>query len=109
MPIIDTNELPAGEPRPGWHDRYFHSELMSFAYYEVDEGASIHEHAHLEEEVWHVIEGILRFTLDGEDHVLGPGTAAVVPSNVPHAVHAATNARVIIANHPVRGRIQRHR
>ncbi len=81
---------------------------MSFAYYDIDEGASIHEHAHPEEEVWHVVEGTLRFTLDGEEHVLGPGAAAVVPSNVPHSVRAVTEARVIIANHPARGRIQRH-
>lgn len=108
MPVVDTGQLDLGEPRPGWHDRYFHSERMSFAYYDVDEGASIHEHAHAEEEVWHVVEGTLEVTLDGTVHVVGPGSAAIVPSDTPHAVRALTDARVIIANHPVRERVGRH-
>jgi len=108
MPIVDTKNLEVGEPLAGWHDRYFQSEKMSFEYYDVDEGASIHEHSHQEEEVWHVIEGTLEVTIDGEKFVAGRGTAAIVPSNMPHSVKALTNAKVIIANHPVRQRIVKH-
>jgi quercetin dioxygenase-like cupin family protein len=109
MSIIDTKSLDVGEPLPGWHDRYFSSTTMSFAYYDIDVGAAIHEHWHEEEEVWHVIEGTLEFTLDGRKSAAGPGTAAIVPSNMPHSVRALTNARVIIANHPRRARVVRHR
>jgi quercetin dioxygenase-like cupin family protein len=108
MPVINTQNLDVGQPLPGWHDRYFRSADMSFAYYDVDEGASIHEHWHSEEEVWHVIEGTLQFTLDGEPSVAGQGAAAIVPSNTRHSVKALSKARVIIANHPVRERIVRH-
>jgi quercetin dioxygenase-like cupin family protein len=108
MPVFNTQNLDVGEPLPGWHDRYFRSEEMSFAYYDVDEGASIHEHWHPEEEVWHVIEGTLQFTLNGEPSVAGQGAAAIVPSNTKHSVKALSKARVIIANHPVRERIVRH-
>jgi quercetin dioxygenase-like cupin family protein len=105
MPIIDMKSLDAGEPLPGWRDRYFHSDTMSFTYYDVDAGASIHEHWHDEEEVWHVIEGDLEVTIAGEALVAGKGTAIVVPGNAKHSVKALTNAKVIIANHPVRPRI----
>ena len=71
MPVINTQNLDVGEPLPGWRDRYFRSGEMSFEYYDVDEGASIHEHWHPEEEVWHVIEGTLQFTLNGEPSVAG--------------------------------------
>lgn len=60
MPFIDTNQLKVKEPLPGWRGRYFHSDNMTFAYYAVAAGASIHEHAHPNEEVWHVIEGRAR-------------------------------------------------
>jgi hypothetical protein len=73
MPIVDTLSLDAGEPLPRWHDRYFHSETMSFTYYDVDRGASIHEHWHDHEEIWHVIEGTLEFTIDSETLVAGKG------------------------------------
>jgi quercetin dioxygenase-like cupin family protein len=105
MPIVDTTSLDVGEPLPGWHDRYFHSETMSFTYYDVDEGASIHEHWHDHEEVWHIIEGRLEFTVDGETLLADKGAAAVVPSNAHHSVKALTDAKVIIANQPVRERI----
>jgi quercetin dioxygenase-like cupin family protein len=59
--------------------------------------------------VWHIVEGTLEITIDGETKIAGPGTAAVVPPNSVHAVKARTNARVIIANHPTRERIVRHR
>jgi quercetin dioxygenase-like cupin family protein len=108
MPLIDVRSQPTGEPLPGWHDRYFASQFMSFAYYDVDAGASIHAHSHDEEEVWHIIEGTLEITIDGAMVVAGAGTAAVVPPNSVHSVQARTNARVIIANHPTRQRIVRH-
>jgi quercetin dioxygenase-like cupin family protein len=109
MPFIDVSSQKTGEPLPGWHDRYFASQSMSFAYYDFDAGASIHAHSHDEEEVWHIVEGTLEITIDGETIVAGAGTAAVVPSNAVHSVKACTNARVIIANHPARERIVRHR
>src|SRR5215475_3985222 len=55
MPFIDTSQLQVEEPLPGWNVRFFHSENMLFAYYAVSAGASIHEHSHPNEEVWHVI------------------------------------------------------
>jgi len=108
MPIVVAEELEAGQPLPGWHDRYFNSDNMSFEYYDVDEGSSIHEHFHVEEEVWHVVEGTLEITLNGQPSLVSAGNAAIVPSNTKHSVVALTNAKVIIANHPVRERIVRH-
>ena len=75
--------------RPGWHDRYFSAQSMSFAYYDVDAGASIHAHSHDEEEVWHILEGTLEITIDGETAVASAGTAAVVPPNSVHSVRRA--------------------
>lgn len=108
MPVIDTRRLEVAEPRPGWHDRYFHGRQMSFEYYDVDAGAWVHEHWHPEEEVWHIMEGTLEITIDGETTVAGPGFAALVPPDTPHSIKALTAAKVIIANHPVRPRIVKH-
>jgi quercetin dioxygenase-like cupin family protein len=104
MPVIDMMSLEVGEPLPGWRDRYFRSQTMSFTYYDVAAGASIHEHWHDEEEVWHIIEGALEVTIDGETLVASKGTAALVFANARHSVKALTDARVIISNHPVRER-----
>lgn len=102
MPFIDTKTLEEKEPLPGWKGRYFHSETMTFGYYAVRAGATIHEHEHPNEEVWHVIEGQLEVTIDGETRVAGPGAVALVPRNTPHRVKALSDGRAIVVDHPIR-------
>jgi quercetin dioxygenase-like cupin family protein len=105
MPFIDTNQLGSKEPLPGWHGRFLHSQSMTFGYYDVAAGASIHPHFHPNEEVWHVIEGQLEVTIGDETRVAGPGCVAVVPPNTPHSVRALTDGRSIVVDHPRRDRV----
>ena len=102
MPIVDTNALRIIERLPGWRGRYFHSANMTFAHYEFDKGAAIHEHFHPEEEVYEVIDGELEITIDGLAQIARPGLVAVVPSNVRHSVKALTDGRMIVVDHPRR-------
>ena len=46
---------------------------MTFARYEFDARASIHEHFHPQEEVYHIIEGELELTIGGSTQRLLPG------------------------------------
>ena len=55
MTRIDTSTLPVVERLPGWHGRYFDSPSMTFAHYQFDQGAAIHEHSHPQEEVYEII------------------------------------------------------
>jgi quercetin dioxygenase-like cupin family protein len=102
MPFIDTSRLEIKEPRPGWKGRFFHSDSMTFAYYTVAAGSSIHEHSHPNEEVWHIVEGEFEVTVDGQTQVAGPGVAAVVSADVPHSVKARTDGRAIVVDYPLR-------
>jgi quercetin dioxygenase-like cupin family protein len=77
LPFINTSDLTAKEPREGWRGRFFHSAHMTFAYYSVVAGATIHEHSHPNDEVWNVLEGELEITIDGKTRRVGPGGAAV--------------------------------
>jgi quercetin dioxygenase-like cupin family protein len=105
MPFIDLKDLPIKAPRPGWAGRFFHSEQMTFGFYEMSAGATIHAHAHENEEVWHVIEGELEITLAGHTQVAGAGSVAVVPANTMHAVRVLTAGRAMVVDHPRRGAI----
>jgi len=102
MPFIDTRHLSSKEPLPGWKGRFFSSERMTFGYYEVAAGASIHAHSHPNEEVWHVLEGELEVTIAGETRVAGPGCVAVVPPDTVHSVRARSAGRAIVVDQPVR-------
>ena len=102
MPFIDTSKLPAFERLPGWRGRYFDSPSMTFAHYEFDAGASIHEHHHVQEEVWNVIEGELEVTIDGVAQVAKAGMVAITPPDTRHSVRALTAGRAIVVDTPLR-------
>jgi quercetin dioxygenase-like cupin family protein len=102
MPFVDTTKLNVIERLPGWHGRYFHSPSMTFAHYDFERGASIHEHFHPQEEVWQVIEGEVEMTIDGVVQIARGGIVGIVPANVRHSVRALTDGRAIIVDYPVR-------
>jgi quercetin dioxygenase-like cupin family protein len=108
MPFIDTSQLPAVERLPGWRGRYFDSPSMTFAHYEFEQGASIHEHFHPQEEVYEVIEGELELTIAGMARRVFPGLVAIVPSNTPHSVKAITSGKVIVVDYPLRDVLPTH-
>ena len=103
--FIDTTKLEVKTAREGWKGRFFHSQHMTFACYEVEAGASIHAHSHPNDEVWNVITGELEITLAGKVYVAGPGCAVVVPPDTVHSVRALTPAAAIVVDHPVRDSI----
>ena len=102
MPFIDTHKMPARERLPGWSGRIFESATMTFAHWDFTAGATIHEHFHEQEEVWHVIDGELEVTIDGASEVAGPGVVAIVPPNTPHSVKALSDGKAIVADYPLR-------
>jgi quercetin dioxygenase-like cupin family protein len=105
MPFLDTRDLPIKEPLPGWRGRFFHSEQMTFAYYDVAAGASIHPHEHANEEVWHVLDGEVEVTIAGATTVAKTGCVALVPPNTVHAVRILSAARVIVVDQPRRAAV----
>jgi mannose-6-phosphate isomerase-like protein (cupin superfamily) len=103
VPFVDPADMVQGAPLPGWSGRFFHSENMTFAHWDIAaDAAPLHEHQHVQEEVWNVVAGELLITIDGVERQIGPGGVAVVPPNTPHAVRALTAARAVIADYPLR-------
>ncbi|MGH7662638.1 MAG: cupin domain-containing protein [Vulcanimicrobiaceae bacterium] len=102
MPFVDTSQLPVIERLPGWHGRYFNSTNMTFAHYDFDAGAEIHEHHHEQEEVWHVLEGRLEITIGGETCEAGPGWIGIIPKATVHTVKALTAGKAIVVDYPLR-------
>jgi quercetin dioxygenase-like cupin family protein len=102
MPFVDTRLIEPFEKRPGWRGRIFSSPGMTFAHWEFDAGAEIHEHDHLQEEVWHVLSGQLEVTVGGETTVAGAGMVAIVPPWTPHKVTVLKPGKAIVVDNPVR-------
>jgi quercetin dioxygenase-like cupin family protein len=105
MPFIEPDQLPVREPLPGWSGRFFHSEHMTFVYYEIVPGAGVHLHQHPNEEVWHVIEGQLDMVVGDTERTVRAGEAAVVPADVAHSASARGRCRAIVVDFPRRAQV----
>ena len=79
------SEVNTREIIPGYHGKLIHGTKLSLAFWEVEEGAEVPEHAHTHEQVMHVQEGQFQFTVGGVTRIYGPGELAVIPPEIPHS------------------------
>jgi quercetin dioxygenase-like cupin family protein len=69
---------------------------------EFDPAAVVPEHAHPHEQLGYVLEGRLALTVDGVEHLLGPGDAYQIPGGVEHAARSDGRCLVLDVFQPVR-------
>src|SRR5262245_849843 len=101
--LVEPADMLHASPLPGWSGSFFHSDHLTFALWDVAEGAApLHEHHHEQEEVWNVVEGEIALTVGGVEHVVRAGCAVVVPPDVPHAARPLGPCRAIVTDWPVR-------
>lgn len=86
----------------GFHARMIHTDNMTIAYVDVEQGADLPEHAHMHEQVLNLLEGRFELIVNGQPHLLEPGDVFAIPSNAPHSGKAHTRCRIIDIFQPVR-------
>jgi quercetin dioxygenase-like cupin family protein len=102
MCIRDRNEIVEKEIVPGYHARFVHSENVTLAYWNIEEGKVLPKHAHPHEQVLNLIEGRFEVTIEDESKVLEAGSVVVIPSNVMHSGKSLTSCRIIDVFYPIR-------
>jgi quercetin dioxygenase-like cupin family protein len=100
--FVDLANLEVKEPVPGYKAVFVHSDNMTLAYWDIEEGAEMPEHSHPHEQVANVIAGKFELVLAGEKRIIGQGSAAIIPPNMLHSGTAVTHCRLIDVFHPVR-------
>lgn len=102
MVSYNLDAIPAREPFPGYRGRFVHSESMTLAFWDVEEGSVAPDHSHPHEQVMCLIDGEFEFTVGGRTELLRTGAVVVIPPDAPHGGRAVTPCRIIDAFHPVR-------
>lgn len=95
-------DLPESSPFPGFNGKFISSKEMSFVYWKIKEGAILPEHSHMHEQVAHLLEGRLEFSLNGHTQILEAGSITIIPSNAVHSGKALTDCYIMDAFCPVR-------
>jgi quercetin dioxygenase-like cupin family protein len=91
-------EVPREQVTPQLHRRLVTGDRVMMAHVELERGCIVPGHAHVHEQLTHVLEGCLRLRVgdDGtESYDLRPGDVLCIPSNVPHSAEALESTRVI--------------
>lgn len=99
---IDWASVPVRTVIPGFHGRFAHSSMMTFALWDIEEGAVLPVHAHPHEQVAHVLEGRFELTVEGVVRVLTAGMVGVVLPNQVHSGRALSACRILDVFAPVR-------
>lgn len=102
MPFIESASLPEKEIVPGFRARCIHTDHLTVAFWEIDEGAVMPEHKHPHEQVVTLLEGRLELMVEGDTRVLRKGSSAVIPANALHSGKAVTACRTIDVFYPAR-------
>ena len=102
MPFIDPETILKTEIIPGYRVRFIHSAHMTFAFWEIEQGAVLQEHSHPHEQVMTVLSGTYELAIDGIARMMKEGAIAIIPSNAKHAGKAITNCETIDVFYPKR-------
>ena len=96
------SEEPVEQLSPAIGRRMLHTETMTIAWITLAKGAVVPRHEHPNEQIATVLEGRLRFLLDGEKIVASAGESVPLAANVPHEVEALEDSVVLDVFSPVR-------
>ena len=65
-------------------------------------GAVVPEHHHESEQITYILEGALKFQIEGREVVVGKGQVLLIPSHVPHAAVALEDTLDLDIFSPIR-------
>jgi quercetin dioxygenase-like cupin family protein len=85
------DELPREELNPTIGRKLITGNELMIAHVYLEKGAIVPKHAHHNEQLTYILEGLLRFRLgDDESHVVDvhSGEVLTIPPNVPHTAEA---------------------
>ena len=99
---LALSEIETKEIMPGYHGKMIHGETMTLAFWEVEKGAAVPEHSHINEQIMHVLEGDFEFKVAGVTKTYGPGDLVIIPPNIPHSGKALTPCKLMDIFSPVR-------
>jgi len=96
------DEVQNEDLRPGLSRRCVHGQQLTVARVLLKKGIIIPEHSHINEQVTYILDGWLRFQINGEIVDVRAGEVLCIPPNVPHSAEAMEDTIDLDVFQPVR-------
>lgn len=95
MPMTRLDDLQRRTLFPGFDASLLHTARATLSFVDATAGSAFPEHQHPHEQTVVVLSGELELVVDGTPTRLSPGTAFVIPPDVPHSGRAIVDSRVL--------------
>ncbi len=99
---MNLKDIEEKEIVPGYRAKFVHSDNMTQAHWDIDDGAILPEHSHPHEQVSTMQEGEFEITIDGESRVLKKDDFVIIKPNVKHSGKALTKCKLLDVFYPCR-------
>src|SRR6185437_10827511 len=85
---VRLKDMPTERLNPLLDRQFVAGEKSMLARLKLRAGCIVPLHSHENEQITYILEGALKFSLQGKDIVVRAGEILVIPSNVPHSAEA---------------------
>jgi len=85
---IPWSSIPLEDLTPLLQRQFVVGQQIMLARVLLKKGCIVPEHSHPNEQLTYVLEGALKFWIDGKEIVVGAGETLCIPSNLPHKAEA---------------------
>jgi quercetin dioxygenase-like cupin family protein len=85
---IRLSDIPIEHLNPLLERQFVAGEKSMLARLTLRKGCIVPLHSHENEQITYILEGALKFSLQGKDIIVHAGEILVIPSNVPHSAEA---------------------
>jgi quercetin dioxygenase-like cupin family protein len=88
LQYIPWNTVPLEELNPLFKRHFVVGQEIMLARVLMKKGCIVPEHSHHNEQLTYILEGALKFWIDGREIVVHAGETLCIPSNLPHKAEA---------------------
>jgi quercetin dioxygenase-like cupin family protein len=88
LQYIRLKELPIEQVNPLLDRQIVCGERSMLARIILRKGCIVPQHSHENEQISYILEGALKFVIEGREIVVSAGEVLVIPSHVPHSAEA---------------------
>jgi len=96
------SNIPAEQINPSISRQFITGDRVTVARFELKRGGIVPMHAHENEQVSFVLDGALKFKIDGREIIVRGGEVLQIPGTVPHEVEVLEDTLVVDVFSPVR-------
>ncbi len=96
------SNIPAEQINPSISRQFITGDRVTVARFELKRGGIVPMHAHENEQVSFVLDGALKFKIDGREVIVRGGEVLQIPGTVPHEVEVLEDTLVVDVFSPVR-------